>query len=119
MKKCKKKIKTKEKRLTLKERRLEKVKSNKFIGIFTGLLISYWTLLFLTLDKIISQKNIFSQEILILMLSGIFVCMFYGQYNHYIKTKTDIKNIIYGIKINLRVSFYFVVIALVIEKMFS
>lgn len=119
MKTCKKKIKNLEKRLTLKEKRLEKVKSNKFIGLFTGILISYWTLLFLTLDKIISQKNIFSQESLILMLSGTFVCMFYGQYNHYIKTKTDIKNIIDGIKINLRVSFYFVVIALIIEKNLS
>lgn len=116
MKICKKKSKNKEKRLTLKEKRLEKDKSNKFIGFFSGILISYWTLLFLTLDKIISQKNIFSQESLILMLSGIFVCMFYKQYNHYIKTKTDIKNIVDGIKMNLRVSFYFVIIALVIEK---
>ena len=77
MKTCKKKFKNVEKRLTLKEKRLEKVKSNKFIGLFTGILISYWTLLFLTLDKIISQKNIFSQESLILMLSGIFILVFF------------------------------------------
>lgn len=89
MKKCNKKIKTKEKRLTLKERRLEKVKSNKFIGIFTGLLISFWTNAFLTLDKIIAQKNMFCQEGIILMLNGILVCLFYWKYKKYIKTNTN------------------------------
>lgn len=92
-----------------KQKRLIKIRTERFINVFAGIYLAFWTTLYLTSNKIIAEKNIFCQEFYLVVLSAIVVLILFGKFNKYVKSKKDIKSM----KISLKYNIYAAIVILI------